>query len=270
MGTKPLSEVSDQFLITRSHALLKGCHLHGGNRLGLRPEISEAVHAALAEVKERGLSAQIKMPEILSGTDPLPDYPKGKLFRYLDSPHLENFLKGRISFRLASSLQEDAHEGRRDNEMGRSYHGPNGNVTISGTTYPSTNFTVTQPIGLDYHLLCLSAERSRKLARDFNKTGMSFVVINDAGLFLDLVEEAVREKYPKAYFMAGAVTYYDPLSQSSLITKVLDDIVKLKEINYFYQQEYRIALADTNCADMRMDISITPPDGLLEMGSYPD
>lgn len=265
---KPLSEVSDEFLIKRTHALLKGCHLHGGNQLAIAPEISEAVHAALAAIEERGLSTKIKIPDILHGADPLPDYPDGKLFRYLDSPFLENFLKGQISFRLASSLNEEIHEGRRDNEMGRSFHRPNGNITISGTTYPSKDFVITQPVGIEYHLLCLSFEKSRKLARDFNQSGMSFVVINDVPRFLELIEAGVRKQYPNAYFVTGAVAYFDSLSAAGRLTKIFDEVVTQKEINYFYQQEYRIAVADTNCSEKWLNISMNPPAGMMEIQRF--
>ncbi|HEY8932991.1 MAG TPA: hypothetical protein VIM44_06750 [Rariglobus sp.] len=266
--SKPLSEVKDEFLINRTHALLKGGHLHGGNRLAIRPEISKAIRVALAEVEKRGLSAKIKMPDILHGSDPLPDYPDGKLFRYLDDPFLEDFLKGEISFRLARSLKEDAHEGRRDNEMERSFHRANGNITIDDIEYASTDFIVTQPIGIEYHMLCLSVEKSRKLARDFTKKGMGFVVIHDVPRFLDMIEEAIRRKYPNAYFVAGAVTYFDALSETERMTKIFDEAIKLKEIHYFYQQEYRVAVADTDCAEERLNVSINPPAGMMEIERF--
>ena len=262
---KPVTQLSESHLLQRIDALLSACYVTG-ETIHVPTPVREILHAALDEASNRGIRGKVKMPAIIDGMEPLPEFPENALIRYSENKYLDEFAAGKIPFRLANSYETDAHHARNDNEMMRSYHAADCIITIAGTSYPSKDFVINQKIADDgnlihYYLLSLSREKSRKLGRAFGADG--YVIIHSPKVFFDLLDEALKPDHPSAGMVLRNVAYYDPLT--AINTKDLEELINLKSIYYYYQHEARISLLDVKSDAERMIINIAPPAGLFEI-----
>lgn len=262
----PIDKVSDKFILERLKALALAGHSYGGkNFIPLRLK-----HLHI-EVKKEATRRGLNVLEISPECDPPPEHFKESRIRYLSESRLEAFVHGQISLGESESYKNDPHSGRRDDEMQKSYFSSNTPVTIGGVTYKvlemKHHVNVADEKGpIRYHFLSLSWEKSRKLVKEFNQEGGGYVMIHDYWLFVKLLRSAIEKQHPKADFCAREVTYFDDLTP--IKTTDFWEAINLKSVNYFYQRETRISVLDALTNEKRLNVSINPPPGLMEIQRF--
>lgn len=262
----PIQKVSDEFVLARLAACNRAGHSRDGERF-IPIRLKKLHIEAKEEAARRGLTADFTPPEC----DPPPEHFRHSRIRYMDESRLEAFVRGEISLGDSRNYKEDPHAGRRDDEMRKSYFISNEPVTIKNETYKVLKAQLHLDIAdekgpIHYHFLSLSWQKSRKLAREFNAEGSGCVMIHDYPLFVKLLRAAITERYPESDFCAREVTYYDDLAP--IHTTDFWEAVNFKSINYFYQYETRISVINAFPRESRLNITIKPPSGLLEIQRF--
>ena len=266
----PTAHLEEGVLISRYESLLRACYLQG-TRLRIPTLISDAFHETRIEVGRRGLSTRITLPSVLNPDDPDPIFHNHSIVRYLEEPFLSQFFSGSISLAPAKSYATQPNSARRDNEHERPFMHSNQIVTINGISYPATDLQLKRQIlgvgglPLSYHFISFSSEESLKLARDFEADGC--VIIRDYSKFFGLLEEELLRHYPEADISLRTVTYYDP-SAGDPSPKTPYDILSHKPIGYYYQHEVRIIVTGSDSLNDRLNLQISPPDGLFQLRKF--
>jgi len=269
---KPVTQLSEEELLERLESLLMACHVNTTERpktklLRVPGSLIGAFSETYKEVESRGLKEKIKVPKIISESDPAPVFHKNLLIRYLEEPYLVLFASGMISLRFAKGFKDDPNAARKDDELMREYHGPDGDVNIGGEIYKATNFKIQHHIRdisgreIPYHLVSFSSEESRKLARAFNTAG--YVVIQDFKKFYNLFSDALHLKFPKADVRFEDVEYFDPLENKS--AQLIGELIHRKSFHFQYQNEARISVVNSGVIEERLNIQIDPPLGMMKI-----
>ena len=266
---KPVSELGNDVLVSRYQSLLHACRVKD-LRFLVPTFISDAFHETRIEVERRGISPDIG-PSIINTDDPDPINHDHSIVRYLEEPYLSQFLSGTISLGHAKDCAADPNPARKDDEQKRMFMHPNQVVTIGEIKYPTSDIEFKiQILGddclpLSYHFVSFSTEESVKLARAFGTDGC--VIIKDPSKFFDLLEKEIIRRYPKADVSRSNVTYYDPLAGNPS-RKTPYDLLSRKTIDYYFQHEVRIIVEGADGLDDRLNLQISPPEGLFQLRKF--
>lgn len=168
------------------------------------------------------------------------------LYRFSKKEYLEDFLKGKLSFALASSYDDvNLTDAQRDDERARTLS-PNlkkhvfvvNGLPIKALKEVKIKHAARDADGdkLDYYLMSFSSIYSTKLFEEFRADAC--VEIVDESEFEARLDRALRAMDWKG--LLGAVKYFDPQKLGAISSN--EDILFSKSNKYDWQQEFRIAV----------------------------
>ena len=269
MTKVPIQDFSDEELRQRMYDLALNLY-YDDQTLILPADVVEFFKETSDECKKRSLDDALVVPEYSRRGDHRPVVHATTLIRYGKRPHLEDLMRGVVSFGPSILYRDAPIQSQKDDETRRRCRFPNRVLTIGGVQYPASNIILHTEIAeidgtpIHYHLFCAAREESRKLCRAFHADG--FIRIRDYKEFFALLDAELKRICPKADIFGGSVRYYDDRADGP--PRQLDQLILHKTIEYIYQRELRFAVLDGPAPGERCKIRIQPPEGLFELRLY--
>jgi hypothetical protein len=266
MTKVPIENFSDTDLCRRMYGLALNLY-YDDQILKLPAAVAELFKEASDECKTRKLDHAFVVPEYTRIGDHAPVIHSSALIRYGKRSHLEDLMRGVVSFGPSTLYRDAPIYSQKDDEMKRRFRLPDQVLTIDGVHYPVSDLILHNHIAkmdgtpIQYHLFCAAREESRKLCRAFQADG--FVRIRDYREFFDLVDAELQRTCPKADLFGGSVRYYDDKAEQP--PRRLEQLTLYKTIEYQYQREMRFVVLDGLAPGERFEIRIQPPEGLFEL-----
>jgi len=261
---KPIQEFTIGDLHERLQGLAK-CGFISEGKFFIPSDVEEAFWEAHDEAQRRGSMPKLEIEDLIQPDDPVPIFHSTKIVRYSKRRYLDAFRSGTVFFGSAQSYATLPNKAQRDDELHRSWHGPNRTILIGETPYPASNIVFKQPIKqrngdfTHYHSIFFSSEESAKLQRAFDAEG--YVLIHDYSEFYGIISEKLSEFVPALNWGSSWVKYYDDKINPSF-TKITD-IVFSKSLSYRFQREARLVVFNAPDPTSGFTIKVTWPPGLI-------